>query len=191
MCILTSFHRQRTFLGVERLIKLGHKRIGTITWQKKISTTQERIQGYLEAFEKYGQDTNKSVLVKEKGTAEGVMEAAEALLKLEATLTAIFTASNLISLAVLLTLKRLSKKIPEEVSLVGFNDVEWGEALDPPITAVSQPAYAIGTTSDQLLMRRLFHDGSKEKQKIELRTSLIIRRSCGSILNDNTGRLNI
>lgn len=167
------------FSAVEHLIKLGHKRIGIITWQKRVSTTQERIQGYLDALKKYKLEIDESLIVEGDATIESVMETTEALLKLNPSLTAIFAASNLTSLGVLLTLKRLNKKVPGDIALVGFDDVEWGEVLDPPITVVAQPTYTIGTTAAQLLMQRLFQEGPKKKQKIVLRTNLIIRKSCG------------
>lgn len=168
-----------TFCAVEHLIKLAHKRIGIITWQKGVSTTRKRIQGYFDALKKYNLEIDESLIMEGDATIDKVVDATEALLKLNPPPTAIFSASNLTSLGVLLTLKRLNKKVPQDIALVGFDDVEWGEVSDPPLTVVAQPTYTIGATAAQLLMQRLFQEGPKDKQKIVLKTNLIIRKSCG------------
>jgi len=170
------------FSAMEHLIKLGHKRIGIITWQKGVSTTQERIKGYLDALKKYKLEIDESLIIEGDATIEGAMEATKVLLRLNPPLTAIFAASNLTSLGVLSILHRLNREIPQDIALVGFDDFEGTNVLDPPLTVVAQPPYNIGATAAQLLIRRLLQEGPRNKQKIVLKTSLIIRKSCGSTL---------
>ncbi len=69
--------------------------------------------------------------------------------------------------------------MPKDIAIVGFDEVDWAEVFDPPLTLVSQPVYAIGATAGQLIMQRLLNEGPKNKQKIVLKTELIIRKSCG------------
>jgi len=167
------------FIAVEHLIKLGHKRIAMIAGSSNISTIQERIKGYLEALRSHNIDVDDSLIVREGSKIEAAVKATEALFKINAPPTAIFCSNSLMSMGVLIGLKKLSKKVPEEVAVIGFDDLEWSEALNPPLTVVSQPNYAIGATAAQLLIQRLLKEGPSEKQTIVLKTNLIIRESCG------------
>jgi len=168
------------FMAVEHLIELGHKRIGMILGPKMISTTQERVQGYLEALRKHNLKKDDSLMVDGGSATEGGMKAMEDLLKLKSPPTAVFCYNNMVSLGALVSLKRLNKKVPEDIAIVGFDEVDWAEVADPPLTVVSQPRYAIGATAGQLAMQRLLDEGPKNKQKIILKTELVIRKSCGS-----------
>ena len=168
------------FMAVEHLIKLGHKRIGMIVGPKMISTTQERVQGYLEALRKYNLEEDESLMVDGGSAIEGGVKAMEDLLKSKSPPTAVFCYNNVVTLGALISLKKLNKKIPKDIAIVGFDEVDWAEAADPPLTVVSQPTYAIGTTAGQLVMQRLLNEGPKNKQKIILKTELVTRKSCGS-----------
>lgn len=168
------------FMAVEHLIKLGHKRIGMIVGPKMISTTQERVQGYLEALRKYDLEKDESLMVDGDSAIEGGIKAMEDLLKLKSPPTAVFCYNNVVTLGGLISLKKLNKKIPKDIAIVGFDEVDWAEVADPPLTVISQPTYAIGATAGQLVMQRLLNEGPKSKQKIILKTELVIRKSCGS-----------
>lgn len=170
---------QGAFSAVEHLIKLGHKRVAMIAGLKDITTTQERIQGYLKALKAYNLEANDSLIAEGYSKIEGGMTATEALFKLNSPPTAIFSSNNLMTLGALVFLKKLGKNVPQDVAIIGFDDLEWAEALDPPLTVVSQPTYTIGTTAAQLLIQRLLREGPIKKQNIVLKPELIIRRSCG------------
>jgi len=104
----------------------------------------------------------------------------EDLLKLKSPPTAVFCYNNVVTLGALISLKKLNKKIPKDIAIVGFDEVDWAEVADPPLTVVSQPTYAIGATAGQLVMQRLLNEGPKNKQKIILKTELVTRKSGGS-----------
>jgi len=170
---------QGAFSAVEHLIKLGHKRVAMIAGLKAVTTTQERIKGYLDALSSHNIKTDNSLIVEGSSKIEEGIKATEILFKLEYPPTAIFSSNNLMTLGALIALKRLGKNVPKDVAIVGFDDLEWAEVLDPPLTAVSQPTYTIGATAAQLLIQRLSKEGPVKKQTIILKTELIIRRSCG------------
>ena len=170
---------QGAFSAVEHLIKLGHKRIAMIAGPKAITTIQDRIKGYLEALKIYNTKRADSLIAEGSPTIEGGIKATKTLFKLSSPPTAIFSCNNLMTLGSLIALKRLGKNVPKDVAIVGFDDLEWAEVLDPPLTVVSQPTYTIGTTAAQLLMQRLLREGPIKKQNIVLKPELIIRRSCG------------
>jgi len=166
------------FIATEHLIKLGHKRIAIITGIRGITTTDERLKGYLNTLDQYGIDKNESLIIEGNSTIEGGVKATERLFKLKSPPSAIFSSNNLMTIGVFIALKKLGKSIPKDVAVIGFDDLDWAEALDPPLTAVSQPTYTIGSTAAQLLIQRLLKEGPKKKQKIILRTTLTIRKSC-------------
>lgn len=167
-----------TFMAVQHLINLGHKRIAIITGIKGVATSEGRLKGYLNALNQYRIDKDGALIVEGNSTIEGGTKATEGLFKLKSPPTAIFSVNNLMTMGVYIALKRLRKSIPKDVAVIGFDDLEWAEALDPPPTAISQPTYTIGTTAAQLLMQRLLNEGPKKKQNIILKTALVVRRSC-------------
>lgn len=165
-------------IAVKHLIKLGHKRIGIIAGSKMATTSQDRLKGYQNALNQYGIKEDRSLITEGNLTIEGSIKAVESLFELKSPPTAVFSSNNLMSMGVYIALKRLGKKIPEDVAVVGFDDLEWAEALDPPLTAISQPAYTIGATAGQLLIQRLLNEGPRDRQSIVLKTNLVVRQSC-------------
>src|SRR5690606_31287285 len=101
------------------------------------------------------------------------------LLDLENPPTAIFTANNLITLGALETINRRRLRIPEDVAVVGFDDVYWANSLNPPLTAVRQPGFEIGKRACELLIQRI-NKPDRSVASIILKTELMIRKSCGS-----------
>jgi LacI family transcriptional regulator len=101
------------------------------------------------------------------------------------TATAIFAANNFIAIGALKSLKDRSIRVPEEMAVVGFDDLPYTIVVDPFLTAAAQPAYEMGKRGAELLLDRLLHNGSKEFVELVLPTELIIRRSSGQALPDS------
>lgn len=76
-----------------------------------------------------------------------------------------------------MALKELKIKIPEEVGIVGFDDLEWAPLMDPPLTTISQPIYTVGSTAAQLLLYRLSKPAVIKKEVVVLKSKLIVRES--------------
>jgi LacI family transcriptional regulator len=150
------------FIATELLIKNNHKRIGIVTARRSHITMKKRIEGYLEALKKYNIEADDSLIVTGEFYPDDYEKATEKLFKLNSPPTAIFSAGNLVTMSVYKCLNKLGKRIPEDIALVGFDDIPWGEALNPPLTAISQPAYQIGATAAQLILQRI----KKERPRI-------------------------
>jgi len=174
---------QGAFMAVEHLLKIGHRRIAMVSGIRGITTTEGRVEGYLKALKDYGVD--KSLIVEGKSTIEGAMEAVEKLLNLDFSPTALFSCNNLITLGIYIGLKKHGKRIPKDMAVVGFDDLDWAEALYPSPTVVSQPTYTIGATAAQILIQRILKEGPKNRQNIMLKTELIVRESCGAKLKNH------
>ncbi|NLY06237.1 substrate-binding domain-containing protein [Candidatus Sordicultor fermentans] len=103
---------------------------------------------------------------------------------------AIFIVNSIRTTGALLVLKELKIKIPEEIGIVGFDDLEWAPLMDPPLTTISQPIYTIGSTAAQLLLRKLSGAAKIKKEVVVLKPRLVIRKSsrkiAGALLEENT-----
>jgi DNA-binding LacI/PurR family transcriptional regulator len=94
--------------------------------------------------------------------------------------TAIISLSNVMTTGSLLALRQHGARIPEDVSVIGFDDLPYFELLDPPLTAIAQPTYEVGQCAGELLLAGIESGGdlSSEPQQVRLPTQLIVRASC-------------
>lgn len=163
--------------AVEHLIGLGHRRIGLITGRLNVSTSRDRKQGYEEALAAHGMSLRADyMLVGDNKQASGAA-LAEQILGLAMPPTALFVTNNLMAVGAIEGLHRRGLRIPAEVAIIGFDDLPWAEALDPPLSVVRQPAYEVGRSAVELLMRRL-SDPKAPAASVRLRPRLILRQSC-------------
>ena len=167
--------------ATEALIEGNCSRIAHITGPADAYTFAKRKEGYLAALKKHDLVTSNDwirecpVLSHEAGR-----EAAEALMALPEPPDAIFAATDLVAIGAIVGVKNAGKRIPEDVSIVGFSDWEVYEAIDPPLSCVSQPAFKMGMMATQLLLDEIQltkKDKPIEPQHIQLETSLIARAS--------------
>jgi len=163
--------------AVEHLIKLGHKRIGLIAGLPKVSTSRERQQGYEDALASHKLPLRPEyVRTGDYKQASGRM-LAEELLALAAPPTALFAANNLMAVGALEAIHARRLKVPGDIALIGFDDLPWADALDPPLTVIRQPAYEVGRAAVELLLKRL-SDPKRPETHLKLLPKLVIRGSC-------------
>lgn len=176
--LVKSDNEHGAFMATEHLLKLGHKRIGLITGDPLIATTQQRIMGYKAALSKYGIEVNSQLIMGEKSDFKSGVELAGQLLDLPEPPTALFTTNNLLTLGALETILARGIKIPDEMAIVGFDDVYWATSLNPPLTAVRQFGFEIGRRAIELLYQRIA-DPKRLPVEVEIKTELMVRKSCG------------
>ncbi len=183
--------------AVQHLTELGHKRIGIIVGRLNVSTAQERLQGYREALENAGIAYNQDLVVTGNHREEGGRMAAKTLLSLptETRPTALFVGNNEMTVGAVMTVREMGLRIPEDVSIVGFDDTRWAQSMEPPLTVVAQPTYQIGFMACEALLNSLnrskipntkteqapqwfgFPSTAAQSTTIRLDTSFIVRRS--------------
>jgi DNA-binding LacI/PurR family transcriptional regulator len=166
-------------LATDHLIRLGHETIGFINGPIGISTARERRAGYLEAFAAAGLEPRPDLMVHGDFRQDGGYHAMQALLNLDRPPTAVFTASNLMTLGALQAIHERGLRIPGQIAVVGYDDLPWATSLEPPLTAVAQPARDVGVTAARLLLDRLA-EPERATRRIILSTHLVIRASCGA-----------
>lgn len=168
---------QGAYEAVEHLIKLGHKRIGLIAGRTNLSTSRDRRRGYEEAMAVAGLPVKTEFIrVGDNKQASG-KGLAEELLDLSPRPTALFVCNNLMAVGALEAIHAKKLKVPGEVALIGFDDLPWAEALDPPLSVVRQPAYELGRAAAETLLKRL-GDRTLPASWLRLRPRLILRSSC-------------
>lgn len=165
--------------AVEHLIRLGHRRIAHVAGLPQIPSTAERLEGYHAALHAAGISPDPSLVRHGNSKHESGRDLTAELLDMPAPPTALFTGNNLITLGALETIHRRGLRIPQDIALVGFDDMYWAISLNPPLTAVSQPGYEIGRRAADLLFQRVA-EPDRPSAKVVLKTTLIVRRSCGA-----------
>lgn len=163
--------------AVEYLVGKGHTRIALIAGRPKISTSRERRQGYTDALAAHGIARRAEYIrVGDQRQASG-RALAEELLALKRPPTAIFVVNNLMAVGALEAIHERRLRVPGDVALIGFDDLPWADALDPPLTMVRQPAYEVGRAAADLLLQRL-GDRQRPATHLTLAAKLVIRSSC-------------
>jgi LacI family transcriptional regulator len=170
--------------GSNRLIKLliglGHQRIAIITGPKKVSTAVDRVTGYKQALTEAGLIENELVYYGSFNQQSGYELTKQAMMQSPIP-TAIFGANNFIMLGIIKALRELQLNVPEDVSVVGFDDFPESMLVRPFFTTATQPAYEMGRLAAELLLKRISGELSEEFQKIILPTEIIERESSGPI----------
>lgn len=170
--------------AVEHLIRLGHRRLAMITGPDWASSTGERLGGYERALREHRIPKSAVMIrrgdLRESGGHEMTME----LLKLEEPPTAIFSANNLTTLGCLRALRRLGVRVPDEVSLIGFDDFPGADLVEPPVTVVQQPTYQLGARAAEMLIERIRHPQAPVRELL-LSAHLVVRGTTASPRNGN------
>jgi DNA-binding LacI/PurR family transcriptional regulator len=174
------------FKATELFIKNGMKRIGMLTISPThLSSIKEREQGYKKALEKNGIKIDHH-LIREIPFGEiknRVKKELESLLKAPHRIDALFTANNHLTVAVIEAMNELNLRIPHDLAVISFDDIELFKLTNPGITAVAQPVEEIGKKAFQLLLDQMNGKEKPTKNKVVLPVDLVIRRSCGSVKN--------
>lgn len=171
-------------LGVDHLIGLGHTRIGMVTGRPDLVSAQLREQGFREAHAAAGLVVDEDLLALGAFEAEQAREAAHQLLSLPEPPTAIFAANDRSALAVLEVAAERGLSVPEDLSVIGFDNVPESALCDPPLTTVEQPIRRMGHDAVTLLLALLDGDTVADAQ-LTLPTTLVTRRSTAA---PSTGR---
>jgi DNA-binding LacI/PurR family transcriptional regulator len=180
--------------ATERLLELGHRRIALVTGadprsadrlsgprlrgvERAIGTTAGlRAAGYRDALVAAGVEPSPQYVSAEGFHREDGARATGRLLRMPDPPTAVIALDSLLSLGALQAFAELDVSCPDTVSLIGFDDADWAEAVSPPLTVVSQPVYEIGTVACERLLARVAGDGRRTVHR-KLATTFIERDS--------------
>jgi len=175
---VTVANREGAHAATTHLARLGHRRIACINGPLVFTTARERQLGYEEALQQASLEVDASLIVHGDFRQAAGHAAMQQLLVLASPPTAVFAASNLLTLGALQAIHERALEIPQDIAIVGFDDMPWAISLRPPLTAVAQPAFDAGRTAAELLLARV-REPSLPCREVVLETRLIVRSSCG------------
>ncbi|ELQ6226285.1 DNA-binding transcriptional regulator CytR [Cronobacter turicensis] len=143
------------FNAVNYLHELGHQRIACIAGPEEMPLCHYRLQGYVQALRRSGMTVDPHYIARGDFTYEAGAQALEQLLSLPQPPTAIFCHSDVMALGALSMAKRRGFRVPDDLSIIGFDNIALAEFCDPPLTTVAQPRFDIGREAMLLLLSQL------------------------------------
>ena len=169
-------------LATEYLINSGHQNIAFVGGEISHPSIMERLQGYKLALERANIRNGNGLVVTndEYLSRQNGYNSAEKLFDREKDVTAIFASNNSTAIGVMQYLKDNKINIPNDISLIGFDDVETDMMIDPPLTTIRVPKLEMGTEAVQLL-RNIINTESTTTKKIIIPVELIVRKSIKKI----------
>lgn len=165
--------------AMEYLINCGHRNIGLIEGKEGFLSTKLRRSGCNRAFEKFNININHKLIVKGDFTIKGGYEAAKKIIR-EKNMSAIFAFNDEMAIGAIKAIKEQGLKVPNDISVLGFDGTEIGEFLTPSITTVKRPVGDISEIAAKLLINLINNEEIKEK-KIILDTKLVVGNSIKKI----------
>jgi LacI family transcriptional regulator len=162
----------------KHLLELGHRRIAIITGRQDHSTAYDRVTGSLQAFKEASLSETPRVYWGEYNQQAGY-EYTQQVLQLEPRPTAIFATNNFIAIGAMRALRDAQLQVPQDMSVVAFDDLPTAITIDPFFTVAAQPAYDMGKRATDLLLARLAEEGPEGYQEIVLPVEIIVRKSSG------------
>ncbi len=163
--------------AVEYFFQMNHRSIGYIQGRVNTSVNSERIRGYRDAHARFGQAVDESLIVGDSFGKRNGYIGAKILLAKSPRPTAIFAASNLISLGAMTAIQEEGLKIPEDISIISFDEQPYSEYLATPMTTVAQQTSETGEIAFKLLQSQIQNEGSPTTEGIILPTELVFRKS--------------
>ena len=142
-------------IATQHLIQLGHRHIGFITGDSEHPDSMERLNGYKAALQSAGIEFDPSLVVPGEYHEVSGMLAIERLLQSRTIVTAIFAANDQMAFGAALGLRRRSLRVPDDISLVGFDDLPTSQFASPPLSTVHQPAHELGRLAASSMLHLL------------------------------------
>jgi len=164
-------------MAAEYLIKLGHQRIAHITGPLRTRSALDRLKGYQIALAKFGINYQEELLKEGDFRIEGGYRAMKRLLKLKDPPSAIFAANDLLALGAMQVIQKEGYNIPEDFSIIGFNDIALSSFVYPPLTTIRQPMLEMGRLAVKILLK-IINNQEEIQRRIILSPKLVIRKSC-------------
>jgi LacI family transcriptional regulator len=169
---------QSTSALTEHLAALGHRRIGLISGTTGLSTSEERTLGYRLGLGRGGLSWNPQLVACGHSAKAGGAQALRALMASPEPPTALVVANDSMMVGALHEARRLGLRVGRDLAVAGYDDAEWADLVDPPLTTMAQPIEEIGRQAVRLLLARIT-DPARPPETLRLPPRLMHRHSCG------------
>ncbi len=173
-----SDYEEGAYQATAHLCALGHRRIAHVTLEGDRYSVRTRLAGYRRALEEQGIGEAPELIIRYSRLPLLYERILQALPALRPRPTAIFAYNDLCCVPILRALQDLGWKVPEDISLVGYDDAEFAAWLSPPLTTVAQSPYDVGVKGTEVLIERLESPSeSQGAKKLVLKPQLVVRQS--------------
>jgi LacI family transcriptional regulator len=163
--------------GVHYLLDRGYQRVGFATWLSPAVSMEHRLLGYMQALRERGIHPDDSLICRVEGYPTVDLTPLRSFLSGDQRPTAVFAANDQIAIALYRAPAAVGLHVPDDLAVVGFDNLDMTAHLDPPLTTVAQPFLKMGQTAAELLLRRI-RGKAAYLQQVTLAPELIIRQSC-------------
>ncbi|CAG9295280.1 substrate-binding domain-containing protein [Celerinatantimonas diazotrophica] len=164
------------FMAAQYLIDCGHRQIGCVTGPLSQYQALNRYQGFQKALKEAGIAENPAWTIESDFECEGGYAAFNQLAATGTLPTALFAGNDMMAMGMISAANELGIKIPEQLSLIGYDDIRIAQFMTPPLTTIHQPKYRLGKAAVEALLLKLQNPQS-EPQIIQLEPTLVIRES--------------
>lgn len=164
-------------MAVEHLLRLGHERIATITGPLNMCAGEDRLKGYRQALSARGIAVDENLIAEGDFTEQGGQMAMRRLLPYRPT--AVFAASDMMAIGAIKVIRDAGLRVPEDIAVVGFDDIPLASMVEPPLTTIRQPIEQTGEIAAKLLIDLIENSAGTLTHRVVLPTELVIRASCG------------
>jgi DNA-binding LacI/PurR family transcriptional regulator len=172
--------------ATQHLLNLGHRQIATITGPEGLSSVENRTQGYLRALQSAGVEPNPELIIPGKSWWHRAgYDGTKALLNKKVAFTAVFAHNDRLARGAMMALNEAGLNVPQDISIVGYDDIPEAEFADPPLTTMRQPMRAVGQAAAHLLIT-LIEDPNAAPQQLLFNTELVSRSSCAALTPNST-----
>lgn len=170
------------YLATKYLISLGHRRIACVTGGSSFTPSSNRADGCKRAHQEAGLKIDSNLIATGNFRFDGGEKWMEHFLNIDSPPTAVFFCNDMMAIGAYKVLREGNVKVPEAISIIGFDDIPMASIISPSLTTIAQPIKAIGQVTVELLVSRIQNqDADEPYQQIELNPELIIRESCSPI----------
>ncbi|QOS82196.1 LacI family DNA-binding transcriptional regulator [Paenibacillus sp. JNUCC31] len=169
-------------LAAEHLLELGHTRVAVLSEPSKVSSSKERVRGFREALEMAGLSLGADQVRESSADLGSAKKEALVFLTEQNRATGLFCCNDMQAIGALQAAKELGLRVPEDVSIIGFDNTILASVTSPPLTTVAQPIEDLGRRAVDLLIDEL-KDESKPPQRVVLKPELVVRDSTGNVSN--------
>jgi LacI family transcriptional regulator len=175
--IVISNDKHGAELMTEYLVSLGHRNIGFVTGPASNLSAQEKLEGFRETMRKHGLPVRKGMVTDGDNTFNSGVEAGQILLRMKNRPTAIFASNDDMALGVMKTAALQGIRVPEELSVAGFDDSTIATVVWPDLTTVRQPVEHIGEVAASKLLAQLTNNEGQADRAVEVEPELVVRNS--------------
>ncbi|WP_456276885.1 LacI family DNA-binding transcriptional regulator [Bacillus sp. AK128] len=172
---ITIDNEEASYQAVKHLLKLGHEKIALINSDEKYLYARQRKLGYQKALEEFGVDVKDEYIIhtQQLGFEYG-QQAMKKILNLQDRPTAVFAVSDLLAIGALKEVNAKGLKAPEDVAVVGFDNIDFSNMTNPTLTTIAQPMYQMGTIAAKMLIDRI---KDEKVESVILNHELVVRES--------------